>query len=197
MRKPHEFDESYYRRYYRSPRTRVTTPRQIARLGAFVCAYLRHLEVPVRRVLDLGCGLGWWREVIAAQFPRASYQGVELSAYLCRRYGWTRGSAADFQGRGRYDLVICQGVLQYLSDRDAARAIGNLTRLCRGALYLEVQTREDWRDACDRRASDRRCFHRGARWYRARLRRHFVHAGGGVYLAKEAAPAIYALQTAE
>ncbi len=65
--------------------------------GAFVSSYLKYLRVPVRRVLDVGCGVGLWRDIVAKHFPQASYHGVEVSEYLCRRYGWERGSVVDYQ----------------------------------------------------------------------------------------------------
>ncbi|MFI5309384.1 MAG: methyltransferase domain-containing protein, partial [Polyangiales bacterium] len=127
------FDRRYYDRFYRNPRTRVSTAKQTAALGRFVCSYLDYLELPVRRVLDAGCGLGRWRDVITAHYPRARYQGIEVSEYLCQEYGWTRASIASYRPRGRFDLVICQGVLQYLGDAQARAAIANLARVCRGA----------------------------------------------------------------
>src|SRR5690606_14618386 len=113
----------------------------VHKLASFVAAYLTYLNVPVRRILDLGCGVGHWRDAAAKLWPKASYLGVEYSSYLCHRFGWQQGSAADFVPSGRhreFDLVICQGVLQYLGDDEAASAIDNFGRLCRGALYLEA-----------------------------------------------------------
>ena len=46
----------------------------------------------------------------------------------------------DFAPRTPSDLVICYDVLQYLDDRAAARAIANLARLTRAALYVSALT---------------------------------------------------------
>jgi SAM-dependent methyltransferase len=188
------FDRAYYDRFYRNRRTRVTTAREVNRLGRFVCSYVAHLGLPVRRVLDAGCGLGYWRPVIAEHYPRARYQGIEVSEYLCREFGWTQASVATYRPRGRFDLVICQGVLQYLDANGAEAAIENLGRICRGALYLEALTAEDWRDNCDRRATDGRVDLRPAAWYRRRLAASFRACGGGVYLHKDADAVLYALE---
>jgi 2-polyprenyl-3-methyl-5-hydroxy-6-metoxy-1,4-benzoquinol methylase len=59
------FDEAYYQRFYFDPKTSVADPQHIERLGAFVCSYLQYLRVPVRRVLDVGCGIGLWRAIQA------------------------------------------------------------------------------------------------------------------------------------
>ena len=54
------FDRSYYERFYRNPRTRVTTAREVQRLGRFVCSYLAHLDVPVQS-FEMELGEGWAR----------------------------------------------------------------------------------------------------------------------------------------
>ena len=189
------FDKRYYDRYYRSRKTRVTSEREVQALGRFVCAYLAYVGQPVRRVLDAGCGLGYWKRVIAQHYPRASYTGIEASEYLCRELGWTQASVADYKGRGRFDLVVCQGVLQYLDDQQAAAAIDNLGRLCRGALYLEALTTEDWQEHCDRRCTDGRVHLRNGSWYRKHLRAHFRACGGGLFLHRDAQVVLYSLES--
>ncbi len=189
----HDFDAAFYRRFYGDPKTRVSSRRAVARLARFVHAYLGYLEIPVRSILDAGCGVGFWRDNATDLWPRARYTGIEVSDYLCRRYGWTRASIVDYKRPRQFDLIVCQSVLQYLSDHDAARAIDNLSTLARGAVYLEVPTTEDWRDTCDRRRTDGTVHLRSAQWYRRRLARHFVAAGGGVFVARSAA-ALYALE---
>jgi SAM-dependent methyltransferase len=191
----HRFDKSYYDRYYRNLRTRVTSPASVASLGRMVCAYLAHLNQPVRRVLDAGCGLGHWRAVIEAHYPRATYTGIEVSEYLCRELGWTQASIAGFRPRGRFDLIICQGVLQYLDRSEADAALENLGRLCRGALYLEALTSEDWRENCDKAHTDGDVHLRSADWYRRRLARHFRPLGGGLFLHRDADVVLYALES--
>ena len=102
----------------------------------------------------------------------------------------------DYLGRGRFDLVICHDVIQYLGNADASRAIDNLASLSRGALYLGVLTREDWNEHCDRERTDDQVHLRAARWYRRRLDRHFTAAGGGVFLKKDAPVVLWSLERA-
>lgn len=194
MAETHDFDKSYYDRFYRNPKTRVHDRKDTHRLGGFICAYLRHLRIAPRRVLDLGCGLGFWREVLAEHYPRASYLGVEYSDYLCQSEGWTHGSVVDFSSARPFDLVICQGVLQYLPHRAAAKALANLATLCRGALYLEALTAEDWRQNCDRQRSDAKVHLRRADWYRQHLEQSFIAAGGGLYLRHGCDAVLYELE---
>lgn len=189
------FDQAYYERFYENARTRVYAREEVERLCAFVLAYLDRLEIEVERVLDLGCGLGYWRDALGKQRPQARYHGVEYSEYLCERFGWERGSVVDWRGNGAYDLVICHGVLQYLGNQDAARAVANLAHHCRGALFLEVLTKQDWEENCDRRVTDGEVHLRSGRWYRQQLAPAFVAAGGGVWLARESGITLFELET--
>ncbi|MHC4852303.1 MAG: class I SAM-dependent methyltransferase [Planctomycetota bacterium] len=191
------FDKAYFDRYYRNPKTRVVTRRTTDKLAAFVASYLKHVNVPVRRVLDIGCGLGLWRQSLQQHYPRASYQGVEISDYVCEKYGWTKGSVVDYRARGAFDLVICQGVLQYLDDRNTRAAIANLAKLCRGALYLEALTTADWENNCDRRTTDGRVHLRSGSWYRRQLSRYFQNCGGGLFLAPTAQATLFELEHLE
>lgn len=178
------FDARFYQRFYMNPRTRVTSRVQMARRGAMVAALVRQLELPVKRILDAGCGLGWFREPLLATFPEASYVGLEVSEHLCREHGWVNESLARYRPRARFDLIVCYDVMQYLSDREAVQAMANIARLSRGALYFHAPTQEDWRDNADRDSSDGDINLRGASWYRSRLERHFEHAGCGVHIRR-------------
>jgi 2-polyprenyl-3-methyl-5-hydroxy-6-metoxy-1,4-benzoquinol methylase len=190
------FDEQYYEQFYFDRRTRVSHQRHVDRIGAYVSSYLKYAEVPVKRVLDAGCGIGLWRKVVAQSFPSARYEGIEVSPWLCSKYGWKQASIADYRSRGSYDLVICQGVLPYLSDAEAAAAIDNLARLCRGALYFEAVTSEDWDSVVDAEVSDPKQHLRPARWYRRRLEARFTHAGCGIWLSPRANCVLFALEHA-
>lgn len=189
------FDRAYYARFYENPKTRVTDRGQVERLAGFVASYLQYLGVGVRRVLDLGCGMGLWREPLARAFPEARYHGVELSTYLCERFGWTQGSAVDFAAKQPFDLVVCQGVLPYLGAAEARRAIANLANLCRGALYLEAVTTDDFRaGVIDRGRTDAGMQLRSRAFYLRALAPHFVPVGGGVFVARGAQVPLYALE---
>jgi SAM-dependent methyltransferase len=178
------FDAAFYRRFYFNPRTQVTTRAETAARARTVAALVEHHELPVRTILDAGCGLGWMRRPLLRAFPRAKYTGIEVSSHICERYGWTHASLASYRTRTRFDLVICYDVLQYLTDAEAARAIANLGRLCRGALFLHAPTREDWRRNADQSCSDEDIHLRSTDWYRQRLARHFRHVGFGLYVRR-------------
>jgi trans-aconitate methyltransferase len=188
------FDSAYFRKYYFDAATRVTTPADMRGRAQLIAAVLRHAGMPVRSILDAGCGIGLLRKPFAKVLPRARYQGLEASDYLCRRYRWTKGSVVDFVPRSASDLVVCYDVLQYLDDRDAARAVANLAKLSRAAIYVSALTREDWRANCDQTLTDRAVHLRSGDWYRRRLRRHFNYLGFGVWLRKDVAAILWDLE---
>ena len=179
------FDSAYFRKYYFNTATRVTTAAEMRGRARLIAAILRHAAVPVRSILDVGCGVGLLRKPFAEVLPRARYIGLEASDYLCARYKWTKGSVTDFAPRTASDLVVCYDVLQYLDDRDASRAIANLAKLTRAALYVSALTAEDWRENCDRTRTDRSVHLRPGDWYRRRLQKRFSYLGLGVWLRKD------------
>jgi SAM-dependent methyltransferase len=189
------FDAEYYRRFYYDGRTAVTSRAEMRARAKLIGAYANHIGLPVRRMLDAGCGIGLLRAPLLRAFPRARYTGLEYSRYLCERYGWTQGSLATF-GADPFDLVVCYDVLQYLDDQTAARAIANLGRLTRGVLYLSALTAHDWRRNCDRSRTDRDVFLRDVEWYGARLRRHFRPSGAGFWIRRGAPLVTWEMETA-
>ncbi len=194
MAKSFSFDAQYYKRFYQSQRSRVVSPQDIQRLATFVAAYLQHLQIPLRRVLDLGCGLGHWQTAMAKIAPKAKYTGVEFSAYLCEKHGWQQGSVVNYASARPFDLVICQGVLQYLDSHQAKAAIGNLAQLCQGALYLEALTKNDWQENVDQKATDGEVYLRQGNWYRKQLAPHFINCGGGLFVSRQAEIGLFELE---
>jgi SAM-dependent methyltransferase len=194
MEKSTAFNSAYFRKYYRSAATRVTTAAEMRGRARLIAAILGHARIPVRSILDAGCGIGLLRKPFEEVLPRARYVGLENSEYLCARYPWVRGSVVDYAPRSESDLVVCYDVLQYLDDRDAGRAIANLAKLTRAAIYLSALTREDWRENCDRTLTDGAVHLRPGDWYRRRLRRRFSYLGFGVWLRKDVTAILWDLE---
>ena len=190
------FDAEYYNRFYRNPETRVIEPEQTQRQAVFIASYIKHLNIPVRTIVDLGCGLAPMRETLLKQFPQAGYTGVETSQHLCETHGWKHGSVETYRSTERADLLICHDVMQYLDDDNAGRALHNLGELTRGGLFFGVLTREDWELHCDRSRTDEQCHIREGTWYRERLRKRFVNAGGGLFVSTLARTTMWELERA-
>lgn len=190
------FDRAYYQRYYRDPRSRVTSRAEMNARGRLIGACVDYLGVPVRHVLDAGCGIGMLRAPLRRALPQALYTGIESSAYLCGRYGWVQSSIEAYRPERPYDLVVCYDVLQYLGDRQAASALANLSRLCRGLLYFSALTITDWHRNCDQSRTDIDVQLRAGDWYRARLGRHFREIGAGFWLRRGVALPLWEMEVA-
>ncbi len=192
--RPAAFGAAYFKKFYLNSATRVTDAGEMRTRARLIAAVLAHAAVPVRNILDAGCGIGLLRAAFARVLPRARYTGLDASDYLCDRYGWVRGSVVDYVPSRASDLAVCYDVLQYLDERAAARAIANFKHLTRAALYVSALTREDWRAHCDRRRTDRAVHLRDGEWYRRRLRRDFRFLGFGVWLRKDVTPILWDLE---
>ena len=193
--KKFKFDRAYYDRWYRNDETRTFMTEFTPVIVRFVLAYLDYLEVEVKTVLDAGCGLGHWRTALKDLGRDVRYHGLETSEYLCRELGWEKGSIVDYQAPEPFDLVVCQGVLQYVSDAECKAAIDNIATLCSQALYLEVLTRQDARENCIPERTDTDVYLRKGKWYRKHLEKHFVNLGGGLFLSRTCAVTCYELWT--
>ncbi|HXN55345.1 MAG TPA: class I SAM-dependent methyltransferase [Myxococcales bacterium] len=189
------FDAAYFRRFY-GARGRVHGPREIAQLARGLTGLAAWLGQPIASVLDVGAGIGLWRDWFARWRPSVHYRSTDVSAYACRAYGHERRDIATFRARERFDLIICHGVLQYLDDKGAARAIENIAAMSRGLVYLEVITRGDLRAVCDLDATDTAIHRRTAGWYRARLRPHFQQVGAGLFASRRSGLRFYELEAA-
>src|ERR1700676_1603220 len=190
------FDRAYYQRFYFNRRTAVTTRTEMRARARLITGCVDYIGLAGAKILDAGCGGGLLRTPLPQQLQRSSYTGLELSDYLCRRYGWLQGSIETFRTRERFDLVICYDVLQYLSVAQAQRAIANLARLCRGALYFGALTRADWRDNCDQSRTHRIPGLRPGSWYRRELSSAFRPIGCGMWVKRDRSLTLWDLDAA-
>jgi len=173
------FDAGYYRRYYRD--RPVHGRARVGHLAAGVAGLMAWWGVPLRSVLDVGAGPGYWRDWFARERPVVRYRSVDVSPYACDRYGHQQADIATWRPPGRYDLVVCQGVLQYLDDRAVDTALEHLGGATRGLFYLEVPTTADRDTLLDHERSDLDCHWRSGSWYRRRVGRHFRQIGAGLW----------------
>ena len=188
------FDAKYYQRYYFDRRTAVASRAEMRARARLIAAMTAHAGLPVRRILEAGCGTGLLRGALRRLLPRAQYVGLETSAYLCRRYGWQLGRIEEFRTRAPFDLVICYDVLQYLDAAAAQGALRNFGRLCRGVLYFSALTRHDLKHNADPERTDADVHLRSAHWYRSRLKPQFREAGLGFWLRRGAPLTLWELE---
>lgn len=188
------FDEQYYERFYLDPSTRVYDQRRHAKLVAGVVSLIEWFGTDLEQVLDVGAGLGWWGAWLKKNRGTTRVVSTELEPAICRKYGHVQADISRWRLPEQFDLVVCQGVLPYLADDAAARAIDNLAAMCRGFLYLEAITKEDLAHNVDTSRTDLRVHPRTAAWYRRALKPHFREVGAGLYAARSADVPFYALE---
>lgn len=188
------FDEKYYRRYYSDKP--VHTKRKVAQLATAVDSFCAWWDVPVRSVLDVGAGPGYWRDWYREHRPRVKVTSTDVSEYACKKYGHDLRDITSWTPDRRYDLVICHGVLHYLSDTGARRAIDNLAAGCGSILYIEAPTAHDLEHVVDTSATDMSVHARTGAWYLRHLRKHFIQVGAGLWMHKDAGVPLYELEHA-
>ncbi len=189
------FDSAYYTRWY--GRRPVQTSARIGHLADGTIALAKWWGIPVRSVLDVGAGPGWWGRHLAAHHPKVRYTGVDISEHASKRYGHEQRDIATWQPSRTYDLVVCQGTLHYLKDRAVVRAISHLASATRGLLLLEIPTQDDLDgDVIDADASDLDAFWRPASWYRRHVRTSFTEIGAGLHVPKDSPHRFYAMERA-
>lgn len=186
------FDAAYYRRFY--GRQGVHDAARIAQLARGVTSMAAWWRIPIRSVLDVGAGKGFWRDWLAAEMPRVRYHGLDVSEHACRTYGHELADLASWRPSKQYDLVVCQSVLQYLDDRSCARAIDALADACRGLLVLEVPTSADRDGAIDPDGTDLDVHWRTGTWYRKHLARGFTEIGAGLWLSHRSNAVFFELE---
>lgn len=188
------FGAAYFDRYYESKKTRVHGPEEIARLASGVTGMIGWLGGEIRSVLDVGAGPGLWRDWFKKHHPEVRYLSTDVSPYACEKYGHEQRDIARWQSNERFDLIVCQGVLQYLGDDDADEAIHNIGTMSAGFLYLEAITKRDLRENCDPDATDMEVHARTGAWYRERLKMSFDAVGCGLWYVNDGPLVFYELE---
>lgn len=145
------YDRSYFDRWYRDPRDRVTTRDGLARKVRMVTGVTEYLlGRAIRTVLDVGCGEAPWYPVLRRLRRDVRYIGVDPSEYAVARFGDSRrvrrGTLADLDAMRlprKLDLIVCADVLQYVDTPDLARGLRSIRRLLGGVAYIETFTTDD------------------------------------------------------
>lgn len=151
VRPASHYDKSYFDKWYRHPRHRVKSAKDIERQLQFIVSATEYiLERQVTSVLDVGAGEGNWSIALKKLRPRAKYFGVDPSEYAISRYGKSRnirlggfGTVGELGLPDEFDLVLCCGVLNYVSPAELSKGLDALTYLCVGTAYFEVFSSAD------------------------------------------------------
>lgn len=194
------FDTDYYRRFYLDPDTAVATLEEIELRAAAVYHMARIYDAPLRKVLDIGGGIGLWGTALKKLDRGIHYTLMEPSEDAVRMAREERSadldevlreSIVDWDGDGRgWDLVLCAGVVQYLDDKQIRRALAHVAGMTRYVLYFETFTEED----VAKRRIDKRSdsgYARPASFYVERLaKRGLVHIGSSLFVREKTIPVV-------
>ena len=145
------YDEAYFARWYRDPRTRVHSTEAVRRKVRMVVGVAEYfLRRKVRSVLDIGAGEGAWRAELKRLRPSIRYMGIDPSEYVVGKHGRRRNiRLGSFEDLGTmplartYDLVVCADVIQYVPDAALERGVRRIADVLGGVAFLESYTTGD------------------------------------------------------
>ncbi len=151
--------------------------------------------ITIRTVLDVGAGMGFWRDWYLEQHPEVKVRSIDISEYACIAWGHERRDITTWKPPRKVDLVVCHSVLQYVDDEAVASAVNHLAAATGELLYLELPTKRDLRTIVDPQGTDLEVHHRTGAWYRSLLEPHFRQVGGGMWVPRGGVP-MYELEAA-
>ncbi len=194
----HRYDKSYFDKWYRHPKHRVSTPALTRRKAALALAVAEYyLERTVRTVLDVGCGEGQWQPVLARLRPGIRYLGVDSSEYAVRRFGRSRnlqlgafGDLGSLDLAPSYDLIICSDALYYVPRPELSDGLKVLANHLGGVAFFEAYATGEALQG-DIRKLERR----DPAFYRQLFRKHgFISCGSHCYVGTQLAGQVTALE---
>ena len=196
MTEPHDprrFNAQYYNRFYGPDGAH--DDERIAHLASGVHAIATWWGVAIGSVLDVGAGMGMWRDWYRREHPGVRVRSTDASEHACATWNHELRDISEWRPRSRFDLVVCHSVLQYVPDDRIERAVNNLVAATGAVLFLEVPTITDFRDVIDPHRTDLQVYLRSGDHYRALLGRHLRQAGAGLWVRPDVVP-LYELEGA-
>ena len=180
------FDSSYYARFY--GKDGAHNEEQISHLASAIHNMCAWWGVNIRTVLDVGAGMGMWRDWYSDHHPDVSVQSIDISEHACKTWNHELRNIVEWTPPRKADLVVCHSVLQYLDNSSFVSAIENLAAGTRWVMYLELPTKWDYENVVDSRGTDLQVYKRSATWYRQHLTKHFKQIGAGLWTPHDGVP---------
>ena len=180
------FDGDYYARFY--GKDGAHDAERIAHLATAVHNMCAWWGVHIDSVLDVGAGMGMWRDWYNSTHPHVQVRSIDISEHACSTWSHEKRNIAQWKPRGKYDLVVCHSVLQYLDNASFINAIENIASATRHVLYLELPTTWDYENIVDSRGTDLQVYTRSATWYRTQLKPFFTQVGAGLWVTANGLP---------
>jgi len=181
-----KFDTAYYKRFYGD--NGAHDAEKIAHLATAVHHLAAWWGINITSVLDVGAGMGMWRDWYHTSFPEVTVRSIDVSEHACKTWNHEQRDISTWRPRGKSDLVVCHSVLQYLDNQSVVQAFNNLAVATRHLMYLELPTKWDYENIIDESGTDLQVHHRSAQWYRKHLSEHFRQVGAGLWVPLNGTP---------
>lgn len=105
---------------------------------------LSFVQIQPERILDYGCGVGAWSDLLSRAFPNAKICGVDISKTAIEKAQskWPGYRFESFDGfvapfpDAQFDLVFSYHVLEHVDDID--ESIGDIARMLRAGGYAVI-----------------------------------------------------------
>ena len=175
-----KFDTAYYQRFYGD--NGAHDAERISHLATAVHHLAAWWEIDIASVLDVGSGMGMWRDWYHFNYPDVTIRSIDVSEHACATWNRERRDISSWRPRGKFDLVVCHSVLQYLDNAAVVQAFQNLAAATRHVMYLELPTKWDYENIVDEDATDLQVYQRSAQWYRKHLSQYFRQVGAGLWV---------------
>jgi len=181
-----KFDTAYYQRFYGN--NGAHDAEKVAHLATAVHHLAAWWGVEVSTVLDVGAGMGMWRDWYNNTHPSVTVRSFDISEHACKTWHHEQRDISQWRPRGKFDLVVCHSVLQYLNKESVIQAFENLAAATRHVLYLELPTKWDYENIVDETSTDLQVYQRSGTWYRTQLSQYFRQVGAGLWVPQNGIP---------
>lgn len=181
-----KFDTAYYKRFYGD--NGAHDAEMIAHLATAVHHLAAWWGITISTVLDVGAGMGMWRDWYNETYPSVTVRSIDVSEYACSTWNHELRDISQWRPRAKFDLVVCHSVLQYLNNESVIQAFENLAIATRHVLYLELPTKWDYENIVDETSTDLQVYQRSANWYRTQLSKYFRQVGAGMWVPLNGLP---------
>jgi len=181
-----KFDTAYYQRFYGN--NGAHDAEKVAHLATAVHHLAAWWGVEVSTVLDVGAGMGMWRDWYNNTHPSVTVRSIDISEHACKTWHHEQRDISQWRPRGKFDLVVCHSVLQYLNKESVIQAFENLAAATRHVLYLELPTKWDYENIVDETSTDLQVYQRSGTWYRTQLSQYFRQVGAGLWVPQNGIP---------
>lgn len=197
MKNKDYFDAAYFEKFYNekdNPDYRKRMQHQAAGLTNLIEFH----DATPASVLEIGAGIGCWRDWYAKNRPRTKYISTDLSDFTCgkykhKQYDVTTGPYKGPGYRTRYDLVVCLDVMAYFDSQTYIKVLSTIASMVGTFLVIDALTKRDLKEVCGE-GTDWNLQGQTAAFHKKALSTHFKGLGHNLYVPRETDLFFYELE---